>query len=173
MMIRPLTLAFTMIIVVSFAATSGCSSTPSSPLVQIVRATGVRSISANSERWSTRRSLPRNTGGPAVGVINGIIYVAGGTEQGYAAPHAVPDALDTLEAYDPLTNKWTAKAHMTTARSFSAAGVINGILYVVGGAYKDTASHAVEAYDPVTNAWTEKAPMPASRYYVAAGVIAA
>jgi hypothetical protein len=37
--------------------------------------------------------------------------------------------LNTVEAYDPLTNTWTPKAPMPTARYNFGAGVVNGILY--------------------------------------------
>ncbi len=69
--------------------------------------------------------------------------------------------------------RWTAKAPMLTPRSFHAVGVVNGILYAVGGAtlsgrdYLDT----VEAYDPITNRWTAKARMPTPREGLAVGVV--
>ncbi len=40
---------------------------------------------------------------------------------------------NTVEAYDPTTNTWTTKAPMPTPRSHMAAGVVNDIIYVVGG----------------------------------------
>jgi hypothetical protein len=65
----------------------------------------------------------------------------------------------------------TQPAPMPTARWGLAVGVVNGVLYAVGGA---TPSHlrltTVEAYDPGTNSWTTKAPMPTARHMLAAGV---
>ena len=62
---------------------------------------------------------------------------------------------------------------MPTARIQSAAGVIDGVLYVVGGL--DSASISdlatVEAYDPVTNTWSTMDPMPAARAMPASAVI--
>jgi N-acetylneuraminic acid mutarotase len=69
--------------------------------------------------------------------------------------------------------RWAARAPMLTPRSFHGVGVVNGILYAVGGAtlsgrdYLDT----VEAYDPITNRWTVKARMPTPREGLAVGVV--
>jgi len=67
---------------------------------------------------------------------------------------------------------WTAKAPMPTARGNLAVGVVNGILYAVGGndghgGYLNT----VEAYDPATNTWTTRAPMHVARSDLGVGVI--
>src|ERR1700680_249304 len=68
---------------------------------------------------------------------------------------------------------WTTKAPMPTARWGLAAGVVNGILYAVGGcgAPNSKALNTVEAYDPTTDSWTTKAPMPTARAGFAVGVI--
>src|ERR1700682_4330960 len=67
---------------------------------------------------------------------------------------------------------WTAQAPMPTAREGVAAGVINGILYAVGGTQSGfTALNTVEAYDPTTNSWSTKAPMPTARGYLGVGVV--
>ena len=68
---------------------------------------------------------------------------------------------------------WTTRAPMPTARTALAAGVINGILYAVGG-YDDnqtTRLGSLEAYDPATNSWTMKAPMHYPRSALAAAAI--
>lgn len=79
----------------------------------------------------------------------------------------------TSEPQVPRTNKpidsWTTKAAMPTARSFPAAGVANGILYVVGGGPGPLAT--VEAYDPATNTWMTKASMHFARNAPAAGAV--
>jgi hypothetical protein len=49
-------------------------------------------------------------------------------------------------------------------------GLINGVLYAVGGANNNFYFRTVEAYDPATNSWSTKAPMPTSRYMLGAGV---
>jgi len=67
---------------------------------------------------------------------------------------------------------WTAKAPIPTPRVGAAAGVVSGVLYVVGGQeVTGSALGTVEAYDPVADAWSTKAPMPTARVGVGAGVI--
>lgn len=66
---------------------------------------------------------------------------------------------------------WASKAPMPTHRLAAAAGVVNGILYVIGGYTQNQNANpsiivrtTVEAYDPVTNTWTTKAPMANARF---------
>src|SRR5881396_1113150 len=66
---------------------------------------------------------------------------------------------------------WTTRAPMPTARSWAGAGVINDILYVVGGSYNGNGLSTVEAYDWTSNTWTAKAPMPTPRQELAVGVV--
>ena len=56
---------------------------------------------------------------------------------------------------------------MPTPRTEFAIGVVNGILYAVGG---DSAGSVV-AYDPAANSWTTKAPMPTPRGALSVGVV--
>jgi PKD repeat protein len=68
---------------------------------------------------------------------------------------------------------WATLTTMPTARNDLAAGVVNGILYAVGGktANNCTGLIRVEAYNPVANNWSLKASLPAGRYGLgAAGV---
>ncbi|TMJ10472.1 MAG: hypothetical protein E6G99_00330, partial [Bacillati bacterium ANGP1] len=50
-----------------------------------------------------------------------------------------------------------------------AAGVVNQVLYAVGGETDDGLVGIVEAYDPIANRWTSKAALPSGRFLHAAG----
>jgi N-acetylneuraminic acid mutarotase len=128
--------------------------------------------------WTTKAPMRTTQDGAAAGVVNGILYVVGGS-----GPSGI---VATVEAYDPAAPNadnllssqlnrslsWTIKAAMPTARSEATAGVVNGILYVVGGTDRHGyAGAAVEAYDPATNTWTTKAPMLARCYAPVSGVV--
>ncbi|MGI8736460.1 MAG: kelch repeat-containing protein [Candidatus Eremiobacter antarcticus] len=84
--------------------------------------------------------------------------------------------MGTVDAYNPTTNSWTPKASMPTPRQDMGVGVINGVLYAVGGVSTpgvDEGSSAVEAYDPSTNSWTSKMSMPTARFGLAVPVVGA
>jgi hypothetical protein len=69
-------------------------------------------------------------------------------------------------------NVWTTLPAMPTQRTDLAVGVVNGILYAVGG--KNSTANwvpTVEAYDPATNTWSSKAPLPTERTGLAIGVV--
>ncbi|MDP1846112.1 MAG: kelch repeat-containing protein [Candidatus Moranbacteria bacterium] len=90
------------------------------------------------------------------GVIDGKIYVAGGTKDW--------DDQATMEMYDPENDTWTDKASLSEPRVTPASAVIDGKLYVVGGRDKDWNSMAtLEIYNPSSNTWETKASMPTAR----------
>jgi N-acetylneuraminic acid mutarotase len=92
--------------------------------------------------------------------VNGKLYAVGGVRGNGTITNAV-------EAYDPATDTWTTRAPMPTTRWDLAVGVVNGILYAIGGAVGGV-TNKVEAYDPATNTWTIKTPMPEPRYLLTA-----
>jgi len=119
--------------------------------------------------WTTLAALPGGRGRLGVGVIEGILYAVGGSHVLPASDHFY---LDSVEAFDPSANTWTTRKPMLTARDGLAVGVVNGILYAVGG-YNNQYRYipTVEAYDPSTNTWSTRAPLPTSRAELAAGVV--
>jgi N-acetylneuraminic acid mutarotase len=72
---------------------------------------------------------------------------------------------------DSCAGSWSTKAPMLTARTYAAAGVIGGKLYVVAGSTTGGPTNNVEAYDPHAGTWSAKAPIPTSRAGLRAGVI--
>jgi len=113
--------------------------------------------------------MPTPRVGLAVGVVNGILYAVGGS---CCDPGENANILSTVESYDPSTNMWTARAPIPTPRVGLAVGVVNGILYAVGGLSKGKGPiSTVEAYDPTRNMWTARTPMPTARYRLAVGVV--
>jgi N-acetylneuraminic acid mutarotase len=123
----------------------------------------VEAYDPGTNSWTTRQSIPAPPFGAGVGVVNGILYAVGGT-----APSSSGTVVTgTLQAYDPVANTWTTKAAMPTPRLGFGVGVVDGILYTVGG----DAAGTVEAYDPVTNTWTTRQPMLTARSGLDVGVV--
>ncbi len=108
---------------------------------------------------AARLSLANNS--PAV---NGKIYVIGGGTFTVVG-------LSTVEEYDPMTDTWTKKADMPTAREALAISEVNGKIYAIGGWDGSRLLSIVEEYDPATDTWTKKADMPTPRAYLSTSVV--
>jgi len=66
---------------------------------------------------------------------------------------------------------WSTKASISFARQAPSVGVIDGKLYMAGGADGDNLLSTLEVYNPTTDSWTTKASTPTSRWVAQAGVI--
>ncbi len=131
----------------------------------------LQAYDASSNTWTAKAPMPTARAGIGVGVINNVLYAVGSVSiplYDWDAQH-----FDSNEAYDPSTNTWSIRAGLPTARNCVAVGVVNNILYAVGGrgTTSPAAMNVVEAYDPSTNTWTTKAPMPTTRQCAAVGVV--
>ena len=60
---------------------------------------------------------------------------------------------------------------MPTARWSLATGVVNGIIYAIGGVSSSGIVATVEAYNPRTDTWTQKADMPTARGWLSVSVV--
>jgi N-acetylneuraminic acid mutarotase len=117
-------------------------------------ATGSMGMLAASNTWATKSPLTPWRGAAGAGVINGIMYLAGGGARTvYTA---------RVDAYNIATNTWSQVASMPAARSgVDGASVINGKLYVTGGSDRNgMQTRTLFVYNPATNSWTRKADMP-------------
>ena len=129
---------------------------------------------AQSGIWTTKAPMLSPRAQMAVAVAGGTIYTLGGI-----SPTFFPlSIVGMVDAYNPVTNRWSSKAPMLTPRTYPAAGVVEGIVYVVGGLAPPTednplAEHlsTMEAYDPKNDTWSNKAPMPTPRELHVVGVI--
>ncbi len=119
-------------------------------------------IHAQSGAWTKKADIPK--GGGSASVVNGKIYVVGGTK--------LPGITDLSfnEMYDPSTNSWIDKAPMPTARGFLSTAVVNDTIYAIGGGYPYS-KKKVEAYDPLTDTWSTKADMLDNRLGAQAAVV--
>ena len=91
--------------------------------------------------------------------VNGVIYAVGGVavDPGTGSFKVI----DSVEAYDPVTDSWTTKASMPTARADLGVVALNGLLYALGGGSGSILANN-EVYDPARNTWSTKAPIPAA-----------
>jgi N-acetylneuraminic acid mutarotase len=67
---------------------------------------------------------------------------------------------------------WMLKTDMPTARFIAGSAVVDGKIYVVGGAPRSGGiTNIVEEYDPAADTWTRRANMPTSRQGVCAAAV--
>ena len=113
-----------------------------------------------TDTWNTLPNVPTQRNHLAVVAVNGKVYVVGGRFGG----NWRSERSDAVEAYDPSTRTWTARAHMPKPR-----GGINGVealgcIHVFGGEGNDAHPQGVfpdhDVYNPRTDTWTSLGPMP-------------
>lgn len=121
---------------------------------------------ATDAGWSTRASMPAGTqrGSAVVGVIDGVIYLAGGLRSG---------AVAQLSSYTPATDAWsTSLPPLPQSNDHGCGGVVGGKLYVTGGRMGTTASRSSQVFEYLPGgAWASRAAMPTARGGTACGVI--
>ena len=121
-----------------------------------------------TDTWGTVTPMPTARQDVGAVSLNGILYAIGG---GNPALNPGDSELNIVEAYDPVSNKWTTLPPMPTTRSAMAVGVLNGMIVVVGGVTNEKAASTVDGYDPKVGAWTNLMTVQASRSYSSAVTI--
>jgi hypothetical protein len=81
--------------------------------------------------------------------VGGKIYVFGGCREKRSATGFSPANLKTAEMYDPESGQWDSIAPMNRARYRAAYAVVDGKIYVFGGA----GDASIERYDPANDKW--------------------
>ena len=117
--------------------------------------------SLSTKSWrSNLPSMSTVRARPASVALGGRMMVFGGTANVFE--------LATCEAFDPVTNQWTALPPMSTARSDACAVAWQGCAYVFGGWNGATSLKTVECFDSKLNRWFAIAPMTTPRSDAAA-----
>ena len=108
--------------------------------------------------WATLPELLVPVFAAAVGVINGLLYVAGGAittfEEESRCPSGGPNSTNRLQIYDPKSRCWSFGPPLTTTRESLCGLVIENLLIVVGGNVQTEPDDPV-LFDPSTNQWSE------------------
>jgi N-acetylneuraminic acid mutarotase len=133
-----------------------------------------------TDTWATGADMPTPRSGMTVSAIGGKIYAFGGSVR----RGDVDVALSRVEVYDTTTNGWVSAADLPTPRFFPSSGVIDGRIYVAGGATSHgsastqvermrirTPLSVVEVHDPASGRWTTEADLANPRGWLSASVV--
>jgi N-acetylneuraminic acid mutarotase len=130
-----------------------------------------------SGEWTKRNPMPLALHHAMTTVHNGKIYVFGGFSR--PGRELAWQPVDNAWEYTPETDSWKTLSPLPTRRGAGGAAVVDGKIYVVGGAStlpgasdpairfdgqpRDSVLGINEEYDPATNTWRSRAPMPTAR----------
>jgi hypothetical protein len=107
---------------------------------------------ADSQSWTTKKSMPTARYQLAVVSVDSVIYTLGGN------PYRT-----TNEVYTPATDSWATRTAMPAGRSLMSAAAITGRLYVAGGGWPG-AFFNMQMYDLASDSWTSRKSMPDNAY---------
>jgi hypothetical protein len=110
-----------------------------------------------TDSWTTKAPMPTAREGLAVAALDGLVYAIGGRDGVSDLYEGSP--VSVVEAYDPETDSWSTRAPMPTPRERLGVGVMDGLLYAIGGRNGSGCGTWVEVYDPATDSWTARSPM--------------
>ncbi len=136
----------------------------------------LESFDPSTGTWTSLPSMPATDSGDAgryggaAADLNGKLYVVGGWRTDPTTKQ--PVATSSVEIYDPTSQTWSAGTPMPIASADSAAGAIDGKLYVLTASTGDGSLHGLfYVYDPAADSWTQLPDAPAVHADPAAGVI--
>lgn len=139
---------------------------PCSPLVIYTAGGYLRQSLSNfeyynicSKQWHRLPDLPTPRSGLSACVVKGSFYVVGGRNNS----HDGNMDCNSLEMYDSLRKQWVTKCPMSVPRNRVGVGVIDNMIYAVGGSQGQQHHCTVERYDPDCDKWTNVAPMKIKR----------
>jgi len=120
----------------------------------------VERFDPSTRTWSHVASMTNQRSTCGVTVLHDKLYAVGGRD-GSACLRSVECYDPHTNKWSPHTNKWSSVANMCKRRGGVAVGVLNGLLYAVGGHDAPAVSNpqqsrftCMERYDPLTDTWT-------------------
>lgn len=112
-------------------------------------------ITVTNNTWLLRPGMPVALSQLSAASVNNIVYAIGGIDQAGAVQGVV-------NAYNPTTHVWTARAALPNARADAdGATAIGTTIYLPGGRNANgTYTRSLYAYNSTANTWSAKAQIP-------------
>lgn len=120
----------------------------------------VEGFKKSTMTWEKCANMSTPRSGVACVTLSLLVYSIGGRNNTLASGNV--DCAD-VECYNPFLNIWNRCASMTVPRSRAGAAIIDGLIYVAGGAYGPGFHSSAERYSPYENKWEKIAPMNMAR----------
>lgn len=128
----------------------------------------VEEYDPTTNTWTRKSDMPTARASLATAVVDGKIYAIGGTSN----PRSRFSNLATVEMYDPMTDSWTDKVDMPTARMGLVASTVNGKIYAIKGFInEDRHVSTTEEYDPVADKWQSRSELAERKVFAAAAEV--
>ena len=127
-----------------------------------------------NDTWTTKADMPIPVFGCSSAVLNGKIYVIGGSRHFQLGTGFSPASSN--QVYDPENDTWSTGNHLPLAEAYGATAVTNGVtapkrIYFVGGSNETNYSIVPYAYDSALNVWSAGASIPTPRVYLGLAVV--
>lgn len=120
-----------------------------------------------NKQWLRLPDLPTPRSGLGACIVRGALFVVGGRNN---SPDGNMDS-NSLDMYDPMRNVWIPKHNMNFPRNRVGVGVIDSMIYAVGGSHGSTHHASAERYDAEHDKWTDIASMSTRRIGVGCAVL--
>lgn len=120
--------------------------------------------------WAARAAMPTARVQHTTQAAGGKLYVIGGR----ALVASVDTVLDTVYAYDPVSNTWAACAPLPVPVVYPAAAATDTHIYVLGGIPSGSATPVANVwrYTIATDTWEAMTPLPSARADAVAAIVA-
>ncbi|KAK7099633.1 kelch-like ECH-associated protein 1 [Littorina saxatilis] len=120
-----------------------------------------------TQQWHRLPDLPTPRSGLGAVIVRGSLYVVGGRNN---SPEGNMDS-NSLTMYDAMRNLWVPRKLMNVPRNRVGVGVIDNMIYAVGGSQGQTHHNSAERYDPETETWSYISSMSTRRIGVGCAVL--
>ncbi|XP_061187506.1 ring canal kelch homolog [Saccostrea echinata] len=122
----------------------------------------------SKSEWTSKSSLPDARHHTCACLLDGFIYLIGGSTYDQQKPENLANPTSTCFRYDPDKDYWSRISSLQTPRMYHGAGVLSGVIYAVGGHdYTGRPLDTVEYYNADTDSWNYAANMTEPKLGVA------